>query len=77
MKPASLVVKNPPASEGYTGPISGLRGSHMPQRDEASAPQLLSFCSRAQELQLLSSCVKLMKPTQPRAHGLKQEKSPQ
>ena len=58
MKPASLVVKNPPASEGYTGPISGLGGSHMPQRDEASAPQLLSFCSRAQELQLLSSCVK-------------------
>ena len=50
MKPASLVVKNPPASAGDTGSISGLGGSHMPQRNEASAPQLLSIYSRAQEL---------------------------
>ena len=36
--PRGSVVKNPPASTGDVGSISGLRRSHMPQNNEAHAP---------------------------------------
>ena len=55
-------VKNLTANAGDLGLIPGLGGPHM-------QPQLLSLCSRAQELQL-------MKLTCPRAHALQQEKPP-
>ena len=47
------VVKNLPANVGDTGSISGPGRSHMPWSIEAQAPQLLSLCSRAWDLQLL------------------------
>ena len=50
------MVKNLSASEGDTGFIPGLGGSHKPQNNEAHEPQLLSPCARAQEPQLLSPC---------------------
>ena len=49
--------------------IPGLGRSHLPQSNRACAPQLLSLCSRAQDLQLL-------KPLGPRTHDLQQEKPP-
>ena len=51
--PGGTVVKNPPASAGDTGSSPGPGRSHMPRRNEARAPQLLSLCSRAHEPQLL------------------------
>ena len=53
------VVKNPPADAGDTGLIRDPGGSHMPQSNWTRAPQLLSLCAGAWELQLL-------KPTWPR-----------
>ena len=54
--PGGSVVKNLPATAGDMGSIPGLERSHMPQSNQARAPQLLSLCSRARELQLLSPC---------------------
>ena len=65
-----LVVKNLPVNAGDTGSVSAPGKSHMPRRNWARAPQLLSLCSRACELQLL-------KPTGPRAHALQREKPSQ
>ena len=56
--PGGSVVKNPPANAGDTGLILGLGRFHMIQNNSACVPQLLSFCSRAQDLQLL----KLLSP---------------
>ena len=58
--PRGSVVKNLPANAGDMGSIPDPGGSHMLWSDEAHAPQLLSLCSRAQEL-------KLSKPVCPRA----------
>ena len=52
--PSGAVDKNPPASAGGTGSISGQGRFHMLQGRQACAPQLLSPCSRAHELKLLS-----------------------
>ena len=41
--PGGTVVKNPPANAGDTGSIPGPGRSHMPQSNEACAPQLLSL----------------------------------
>ena len=49
-----LVVKNLPANAGDTGSVSAPGKSLMPRRNWAHAPQLLSLCSRVQELQILS-----------------------
>jgi len=49
--PGGSVVKNPPANIGDMGSIPDLGGSLMPQSNWAHAPQPLSLCSRAQELQ--------------------------
>ena len=40
--PRGAVVKNPPANTGDTGSSPGPGRSHMPQSNEARAPQLLS-----------------------------------
>ena len=45
------MIKNPPAKAGDTGLIPGLGRSHMPHSNQALVPQLLSLCSRGQELQ--------------------------
>ena len=50
--PDGAVVKNPPANAGDTDLSPGPGRSHMPESNEARAPQLLSLGSRAQEPQL-------------------------
>ena len=52
--PGSTVCENPPASAEDTGSIPGPGRCRIPRRNQAHAPQQLSPCSRAQELQLLS-----------------------
>ena len=51
--PGGAVVKNPPANVGDMGSSPGPGRSHVPRSNKARAPQLLSLCSRACELQLL------------------------
>ena len=65
--PGGSVVKDPPTNTGDMGSIPGLGRSHMSRSHEASAPQLLKLCSRAQELQLL-------RPTCPWASALQQKR---
>ena len=67
--PGGSVVKNLPANAGDRDSIPGPGGTHMPQRNEARALQLLNLCSRAQE-------PKLLKPVHPRARALQLEESP-
>ena len=45
------VVGNPPANAGDTGLNPGLGRSHMPQRNWACAPQLLSLRNRARAIE--------------------------
>ena len=52
--PGGSGVNNPPANVGDPDLIFDLRRSYIPQSNEAHAPQLLSLCSKAQELQLLN-----------------------
>ena len=52
--PGGSVVKNLPADAGDRGSIPGLGRPNVPQSSYSHAPQLLSLCSQAQELQLLS-----------------------
>ena len=52
--PGGSVVKNLPADAGDVGSIPDLGRSHMLQSNRAPVPQLLSLCSRAWGLQLLS-----------------------
>ena len=75
--PGGAVVKSPPASAGDTGSGPGPGRSHMPRRDWARAPQLLSLCSRAREPQLLSRHVTTTEARAPRACALQQERPPQ
>ena len=72
--PGGSVVKNLPANAGNMGSVPHRARSHMPQSDEAGTSQLLSLCSRAWELQLLSPMPQLLKFVCPRAHALQQEK---
>ena len=66
--------KESAGSVGDMGLIPGLERSHMLRSNKASGPQLLSLCSRAQELQLLSPRLpQLLEPAHPRAHALQQE----
>ena len=51
--PGGTVVKNLPANAGDTGLSPGPGRSHIPQSNEARAPQLLSLRSRTREPQLL------------------------
>ena len=54
--PGGSGVNNPPANVEDPDSIFDLRRSYIPQSNEAHAPQLLSLCSKAQELQLLKPC---------------------
>ena len=69
--PGGAVVKNPLASAGHTGLIPGSGRSHMPQSNQARAPQLPNLHSRAREPQLLSP-----RATTTEAHA-PQQKPPQ
>ena len=62
--PDGSVVKNLLANSGHTGLIPGPGRSYMPQSSKAHVPQLLSLCSRAWQLELLS----------PHTHDLQQKK---
>ena len=75
--PGGAVVKNPPANAGDRGSSPGPERSHMPQSNEARAPQLLSLCSRAREPQLLSPWATTTEARMPRARAPQQEKPPQ
>ena len=68
------MVKNLPASAGDVGSIPGPGRSHMPQSNEARAPQLLSLHSRAREPQLLSPRATTTEACAPRARAPQQEK---
>ena len=75
--PGGEMVKNPPANAGDTGSSPGPGRSHMPQSNQACAPQLLSLCSRAREPQLLSPRATATEARTSRARALQQEKPPQ
>ena len=53
--PGGSVVKNPPANAGDTGSIPAPERSHVWWSNWVRVPQVLSLCSRAGDLQLLSS----------------------
>ena len=53
--PGGTVDKNLPANTGDTGLIPGPGRSHVPQRNQAHAPQRMSLCSRARKPQPLKS----------------------
>ena len=71
--PGGPGVKNPPADAGDTSSVPGLGGSHMPQSNEARAPQVRRMCSRARGC---SHALKRPKPTCPGARTPQQEKAP-
>ena len=52
--PSGSVVKNLPANAGDLGLIPDPGRSHIPRSNQACVPQLVSLCSKAWELQLLS-----------------------
>ncbi|KAJ8786117.1 hypothetical protein J1605_006551 [Eschrichtius robustus] len=60
--PGGTVVMNLPASAGDMGSSPGLGRSHMPRRNSARAPQLLSLRSRDRKPQLLSPCATTTEP---------------
>ena len=79
--PGGVEEKNLPVSAGHVGSFPGPGRSHVPQICEACVPQLLSLCSRAQELQLLKStcpraCAPQEKPPQRQAGAPQLENSP-
>ena len=63
--PGDAVVKNPSANAGDTGSSPGPGRSHMPQSNQARAPQLLSMHATTTEART------------PRSRALQQEKPPQ
>ena len=70
--PGGSVVKNLPTSVGDTGEIPDLGRSHRLWSNSARVPQILSLCSRAQELQLLKpSPLKPMLPNKRSHHNEK------
>ena len=75
--PSGTVLKNPPANAEDTGSSPGPGRSHMPQSNEACAPQLLSLHSRAREPQQLSPRTATSEARAPEARALQQGKPPQ
>ena len=75
--PGGAVGNNPPANAQGRGSSPGLGRSHMPQSNEAHAPQLLSLRSRAHEPQLLSPRATTTEAHAARAQAPQQEKPPQ
>ena len=67
--PGGSVVKKKPANAGDMSSIPGPGRSHLPWSNEAHEPQLLSLCSRSQELQQSLSALEPVS-------ALQQEKSP-
>ena len=74
--PVGSVVKNLPANAGDMGSIPNPGRSHRPWSNGARVPQLLSLCSRARELRLLSHVPPLLKPAHPGAGAPPQEEPP-
>ena len=74
--PGGTVVENPPANAGDTGSSPGPGRSHMPQSNEAHAPQLLSLCSRARAPQLLSPRAATTEARAPTARACSTMRSP-
>ena len=72
--PGSPVVKNPAVNTGDAGLIPGPGRSHMPQTNEACAPQLVSKHSRAHAPPLLSPRATAIEAQSPRARAPRQEK---
>ena len=72
--PGGAVVGNLPANAGDMGLSPGPGGSHMPWSDWAHEPQLLSLCTGAHELQLLSPSAQTTEAHVPRARAPEQEK---
>ena len=68
--PGGPVVKNLPANTGDTGSIPSPGGFYVPRNNSAHGPQVLSLCSRAQE-------VSATEPTLSRGCPLQLEKPPQ
>ena len=63
--PGGSVVKRPPANAGDAGLTPGPERFHLPQGNEAHAPQLLSLCPGAREQQLLKpACARACAPWQ-------------
>ena len=60
--PGVSVVKNLLTNAGDTGSTPGPGRSYMPQSNKACVLQLLSLCSRARKLQLLSPCASEARP---------------
>ena len=76
--PGGAVVENPPANAGDMGSIPGPGKSHMPQSNQAHAPQLLSPCALGPAVtQQLSPCAATTEACAPRAQAPQQEKPPQ
>ena len=71
--PGGLVVKNPPVNARGLSLIPGPGRSHTLGQISHAPPQL-GLCSRAQEPQIQSPHVQLLKPVNPRAHALQLEK---
>ena len=69
--PGDAVDKHPPANAEGTSSIPVL--GHMTQSNQAQAPQLLSWCSRAHEPQLLSPHAATIEAHVPKACTLQQE----
>ena len=80
--PGGSVVKNLFANAVDMGSILSLGRSHLPWSNKARLPQLLSLCSRARELQLLSPCTpepvlwSTKRPLQWEAHALQWRAAP-
>ena len=72
--PGGAVVGNLPACAGDVGSSPGPGRSHMPWRNWACAPQLLSLCSRAHEPRLLSPRATATETHTPRARAPQQER---
>ena len=75
--PGGAVVKNPPANAGDMGLIPDLGRSHMPQSNQARAPQLLKPTHpRAHVPQLLSPCAATTEARMPRARASQRRVAP-
>ena len=74
--PGGTVARSPPANARDTGSIPVPGRFPIPQSSSARAPWLLSLCSRARELQLLSPHATATEVHAPRAQAARQEKPP-
>ena len=54
--PSDAVDKNPPVSAGDMGLIPGQGRFHMPKKNRALEPQLLSLCATTTEVHVPRAC---------------------